>query len=216
MYYPYIPERHNRSSRRITVTGHGQVAVEPDVATVQIEVSTVNKQVSVAQEQNAQIMNQVIQSILQLGVPRENIRTVSYTVFPQYDYVDGKQIFRGYEVNNSISVKLTDIQQVGTVIDTAVANGANRVSNIQFSVEDESIYQQQAIDNALKDAQLKATTIAQSLQLNMQPQPIKVTELDAVANPVRYKSVAMSEMSSTPIEQGQIIIAAAMSVQYSF
>lgn len=216
MYYPYIPERHNRSSRKITVTGHGQVAVEPDVATVQIEVSTVNKQVSVAQEQNAQIMNQVIQSMLQLGVPRENIRTVSYTVSPQYDYVDGKQIFRGYEVNNSISVKLTDIQQVGTVIDTAVANGANRISNIQFSVEDESVYKQQAIDNALKDAQLKATTIAQSLQLVIQPQPIKVTELDAVANPVRYKSVAMSDMSSTPIEQGQIIIAAAMSVQYSF
>ncbi|MBD7985995.1 SIMPL domain-containing protein [Sporosarcina sp. Sa2YVA2] len=216
MYYPYIPERHNRSSRKITVTGHGQVAVEPDVATVQIEVSTVNKQVSVAQEQNAQIMNQVIQSMLQLGVPRENIRTVSYTVSPQYDYVDGKQIFRGYEVNNSISVKLTDIQQVGTVIDTAVANGANQISNIQFSVEDESVYKQQAIDNALKDAQLKATTIAKSLQLVMQPQPIKVTELDAVANPVRYKSVAMSDMSSTPIEQGQIIIAAAMSVQYSF
>lgn len=216
MYYPYIPERNDRSPRRITVTGNGQVAVEPDIATVQIEVSTVNKQVSVAQEQNAEIMNQVIQSMLQLGIPRENIRTVSYTVSPQYDYVDGKQIFRGYEVNNSISVKLTDIQQVGTVIDTAVANGANRVSNIQFSVEDESIYKQQAIDNALKDAQLKATTIAQSLQLGMQPQPIKVTELDAVANPVRYKSVAMSEMSSTPIEQGQIIITAAMSVQYSF
>lgn len=215
MYYPYIPQHFQRSTRKITVTGNGQVAVEPDVATIQIEVSTVNEQVSVAQEKNAEIMNEVIQSILQLGVARENIRTVFYTVSPQYDYIDGKQIFKGYEVNNSISVKLTDMQQIGTVIDTAVANGANQVSNIQFNVEDESIYKQQAIDNALKDAQLKATTIAHSLQLDMQPQPIKVTELDSVANPVRYKSVAMSDMSSTPIEQGQIIITAAMSVQYS-
>ena len=216
MYYPYIPQRYEHSTRKITVTGNGQVAVEPDVATVQIEVSTVNAQVSVAQEQNAEIMNRVIQSILQLGVPRENIRTVSYTVSPQYDYIDGKQIFRGYEVNNSISVKLTDMQQVGPVIDTAVANGANRVSNIQFSVEDESFYKQQAIENALKDAQLKANTIAQSLKLSIQPQPIKVTELAAANNPVLYKSVAMSDMSSTPIEQGQIIITATMSVQYSF
>lgn len=202
--------------RKMTVIGHGQIAVEPDIATIQIEVSTVNDQVSIAQEQNAQIMNQVIESILQLGIPRENIKTISYTISPQYDYVDGKQIFKGYEVNNAIIVKITDVQQVGTVIDTAVANGANRVSNIQFSVEDATNYKQEAITEALQDANLKARTIAESLQLHVQPQPIRIIEEDNRMSPEPFYSVAMADKSSTPIEKGQIMITATMRVQYSF
>lgn len=202
--------------RKITVVGNGQVAVEPDVATIQFEVRTVDEQVRVAQEENAAIMNQVIQSFVQLGIPRANIQTVSYTIYPKYDYVDGEQVFRGYEVNNAISVKLTNIDQVGIVIDTAVANGANRVSSIQFSVEDPSMYEQEAIVAALQDAQTKAQTIAKSMQLAVPPQPIRIVEEVNRVSPTPYYSVAAAEKSTTPIEKGQLVITATMRVDYSF
>ena len=91
MFYPYMSQQVNRASRKIIVIGNGEVAVEPNIATVQLEVVTVNEQLSEAQQENAVAMNNVIQSLLGLGVPRENIQTVSYTIFPRYDYVDGKQ-----------------------------------------------------------------------------------------------------------------------------
>ena len=69
---------------------------------------------------------------------------------PQYDYVEGRQVFRGYEVINSINVTIKNIEQVGTVIDTAVRNGVNQVSNIRFTVENEHIPYQEALSLALR------------------------------------------------------------------
>lgn len=216
MFYPYIHQQVNRASRKIIVIGNGEIAVSPDIATVQLEVVTVNEELSVAQQENAATTNNVIQSLLRLGIPRENIQTVSYNIFPKYDYVNGEQIFRGYEVSNAISVKITDIQQVGRVIDTAVQNGANRVSNIQFSIEDTERYKQEAIVRALRDAQMKARTIAVELQVQVEPQPVKIIEEQQGGQPVLFQTFAKADQMTTPIEGGQIVITATLRVQFQY
>ncbi|MGG0667288.1 SIMPL domain-containing protein [Lederbergia citrisecunda] len=215
MYYPYH-QQIRTPNRLITVVGLGDIFIEPNIATVQLEVVTVNEQLSEAQRENATDMNNVIQSLLRLGIPRENIQTVSYNIFPKYDYVNGEQIFRGYEVNNAISVKITDIQQVGRVIDTAVENGVNRVSNIQFTVEDTERYKQEAIVRALRNAQTKARTIADALQLQTEPQPVKIIEVEQGGQPVPFQALAKSNQMTTPIESGQIIISATLRVQFRY
>ncbi len=215
MYYPYH-QQIRTPNRLITVVGLGDIFIEPNIATVQLEVVTVNEQLSEAQRENATDMNNVIQSLLRLGIPRENIQTVSYNIFPKYDYVNGEQIFRGYEVNNAISVKITDIQQVGRVIDTAVENGVNRVSNIQFTVEDTERYKQEAIVRALRNAQTKARTIADALQLQTEPQPVKIIEVEQGGQPVPFQALAKSNQMTTPIESGQIIISAMLRVQFRY
>ncbi|MDN4607866.1 SIMPL domain-containing protein [Sporosarcina highlanderae] len=216
MYYPYIRPQVKQSSRLITVIGNGEVAVVPDIAKIQLEINTHNVELHEAQQENAALMNQVIQALYQLGIPRENIQTVSYSIFPRYDYIDGEQIFRGYEVTNAIAVTLSDIQQVGTVIDTAVASGANRVSNVQFSVENAEPHKQAAIVKALQDAQVKARTIANTLHLQIDPEPINVTELTGGEEPpVAFMSVNMA-VSGTPIEGGQISIRSTIRVQYEY
>ncbi|WP_252503818.1 SIMPL domain-containing protein [Sporosarcina sp. Marseille-Q4943] len=205
-----------RASRKIIVIGNGEIAVEPNIATVQLEVVTMDEQLSVAQQENAVTMNNVIQSLLRLGIPQENIKTVSYTISPRYDYIDGQQVFRGYEVSNAISVKITDIQQVGRVIDTAVENGANRVSNIQFTVEDAERYRQEAIVQALRNAQMKARTIATELQVQVEPHPVKILEEELGGQPVPLQSFARTDQVTTPIEGGQIVIAAKLRVQFQY
>jgi hypothetical protein len=135
---------------------------------------------------------------------------------PNYDYIEGKQVFRGYEVTNALTVKVKDTSQVGTVIDTAVKNGANRVSGLQFKIENGEFYYQQALSIALHDAQMKAKTIAETMRLPMLPQPIEIVE-ESNAGPVLYKTVAMAEQNiSTPIEQGQITISATIRVKFQY
>ncbi|WP_342599891.1 SIMPL domain-containing protein [Psychrobacillus sp. FSL H8-0483] len=203
--------------RVITVTGNGQVATQPDYVQLRFEVSTEGKDVSEAQQENAIIMNRVIQSILALNIPKEDIQTVAYNVTANYDYIEGKQVFRGYEVTNAITVKVTDISQVGIVIDTAVQNGANRISSIQFGIENPDASYQQALRLALKDAQTKAKTIAETMKLTLHPQPIEIVEeREAQAVPL-FKSVAMADQSQvTPIEQGKITISAAVRVKFQY
>ena len=216
MYYPYVQQMTRQQQRVMTVTGIGSLKITPDIAQIQLEVSTENKLLNHAQKENAYEMNQVIDSLLKLGIDRENIQTVSYTIVPQYNYIEGQQIFRGYEVTNAITVKVTDIDQVGNVIDVAVQNGANRVSNIQFKVENEQLDYQKALSLALKNALTKAQTIAGTMQLKLDPHPIKIVE-ELRAEPVAYRTFAAKEMiGSTPIEQGQITISATVKVQFQY
>ncbi|MCG7342619.1 SIMPL domain-containing protein [Sporosarcina sp. ACRSL] len=216
MYYPYIRQQVGRASRSITVVGHGEVFVEPDIATIQLEVQTISERLREAQQENARIMNNVLQSLYQLGIPRENIQTAAYTIFPRYDFINGEQVFRGYEVTNSISVKISDILQVGTVIDTAVKNGANRVTSIQFAVEDVERPKQEAIVKALENAQVKARTIANALNLQIDPQPVKIIEVENGGQPIPLLKAVAFESVTTPIEGGQISIRSTMRVQYEY
>lgn len=216
MYYPYAQQTSRRQRRVMTVTGIGNISVAPDTVQIQLEVRTENRQLSRAQQENAQLMSQVIESLLEVGIDRENIRTVSYNIVPQYDYVDGRQTFRGYDVINAIAVKTINIEQAGKIIDTAVQNGANQVSNIHFTVANEQAYYQQALSRALENAVAKAQTISRTMQLQLEPQPIKIIE-QVVEQPVAYRTFATAEMNvSTPIERGQITVSAKVEVQFEY
>ncbi|MFJ7649427.1 SIMPL domain-containing protein [Lysinibacillus sp. NPDC097279] len=216
MYFTQTNAQSLPASRIMTVTGNGKVVANASYVQLQIEVSTQGENVQQAQQENASIMNRVIQSILALSIPRENIQTATYSIAPLYDYVDGKQVFKGYEVTNAITVKVPDTNLVGVVIDTAVENGANRISSIQFKIDNADVYYQQALSLALHNAQMKANTIAQTMQLSVHPQPIEIVE-ENENGPVLYKSMAMADSSMvTPIEQGQLTISAAVRVTFQY
>ncbi|MEK5330854.1 SIMPL domain-containing protein [Lysinibacillus sp. FSL W8-0992] len=216
MYHTHANPHLLPASRIMTVTGNGKVVANASYVQLQIEVTTQGENVQQAQQENASIMNRVIQSIMALTIPKENIQTATYTIAPIYDYVDGKQVFKGYEVANAITVKIPDTNLVGVVIDTAVENGANRISSIQFKIDNADAYYQQALSLALHNAQMKANTIAQTMQLSVHPQPIEIVE-ENESGPVLYKSMAMADSSMvTPIEQGQITISAAVRVTFQY
>ena len=216
MYYANVSQQLPHTSRVIEVTGNGKVMATPNYVQIQIEVQTRGKNVQEAQQENAIIMNRVIQSLLALHIPRENIQTAFYTISPVYDYEDGKQIFKDYEVTNAITVKVTDTSQIGEIIDTAVENGANRISSIQFNIDNVDAYYQQALSLALQNAQMKAKTIAETMHLPLQLQPIEIVE-ELEKAPVLYRSMAMVDSKiSTPIEQGQIAINATVRVKFQY
>lgn len=217
MLYAGIPSLSVPMVRIITVTGRGVIEVGPNYAQLQIEVRTQGREVQQTQVENAQVMNRVIQSLLGLNIPRENIQTAAFNIFPQYDFIDGKQVFRGYEVTNAITVKLEDIEKVGSVIDTAVANGANSVSSIQFGLDNPDVVYQQALQKALQHAQINAQTIAQTMKLTLYPQPISIVEERQQNGPELYKTLSIaSSQIGTPIEQGEITVSATVTVKFQY
>lgn len=204
-------------SREMTVIGNGEINVEPDYVQIHIEVRTEGEDVSHAQQQNAVIMTRVINSLLALNIPRENIQTTAYTISPKYDYIEGRQVSRGYEVQNAITVKIMDISQAGNVIDTAIQNGANQVSSIQFKIENSDAYYQTALNLALVNAIAKANSMAETIFFPNQPIPIEIIEESQNIPPIPFKSVQMvNQEISTPIEQGNITINASVRVKFRF
>ncbi|QST00266.1 SIMPL domain-containing protein [Pontibacillus sp. ALD_SL1] len=222
MYYP-SPQPLNRDGRRnanrfLTVTGIGSVKAEPNVANIKLGVETQDEELTTAQQTNAQTLDQVIDSLIQIGIPKENIQTVDYFIFPQYDYIDGKQQFRGYEVTHLINVTIENLDQTGEVIDTAVANGANRVSNISFTIQDPQSYYQEALASALKNANTKAQTIAQTMNLQIDMTPISIDEQLPPSQPTPQTMVKAQATgaTSTPVEPGQLEITARVETKYQY
>lgn len=218
MHYPYTNHHHDNHlmNHKMTVTGTGSLSIEPNLAFLYMEVITENERLCKAQEENSKVMQNVLQTLMGLGVVQEHIQTNTYTIQPKYDYTDGKQILKGYTVRNAIIVKTSQINQVGQIIDLAVEAGINRVTNIRFSVENLSVYYDQALKFALEDALRKAETMAGEMQLHVNPTPVFIKEKfdDSVRRPRLLATT--SESYTTPIEPGQLNVKAEVTVQYSY
>ncbi|AGX43520.1 SIMPL domain-containing protein [Clostridium saccharobutylicum] len=190
-------------NNRVRVFGQGIVNVKPDAAQVVIGVVTENLELEAAQGDNARITSQVINSIWGLGILPQYIQTQNYNIRPNYDYVNGKQVFRDYEVTNSLNILIRNINSVGEVIDTAVKNGANLVSGVNFIVSDAKRYYNEALRLALEDAQNKVRVIANKLNVNMDFIPIKISE-QGRENIIPLTAMAFkSTNGTTPIEAGE-------------
>lgn len=215
MYYPYI--RQTTGQQRIMSTiGNGSLSVEPDTVMIQLAIVTENEALQVAQAENAETSSQVIQALINIGIPQDHIQTSGFTVNPIYDFVDGNQVLRGYQVEHSLSVESQALDQTGMIIDTAVNNGVNQVSSIQFSVQNKQEYYREALNRAVKDAIEKAKSIADTINLNLDAKPIKMNEITS-EQPIVYQTFAMEKGSpTTPIQPSQIVIDATIKVQFQY
>lgn len=200
----------------LKVNGKGSIMVAPDKAIVSLGVTTENMQLEVAQRENAEKITSVINTLVALGIPKEAIQTQTYQIQPQYDFVDGRQVFRGYKVIHNLKIDVNNIGMVGKTVDSAVKAGANIVNSIDFTVSDPSRYYDAALNAALSDAIAKAASVGIKLRVNVSPIPVQIVEetYHAVA-PVPLLSIQATG-AATPIQPGQIEITALISAIFTY
>ncbi|MZQ81399.1 DUF541 domain-containing protein [Paenibacillus sp. 5J-6] len=211
-----FPTRSNHSST-IEVLGEGNVTAAPDRAVIVLGVVTDGPNLQAIQTENAKAISNVIQSLMSLNIPREKIQTHEYRIEIVHDYVDGKQIFRGYKITHLLQITTDHVAQTGNLVDTAVSNGANNVTSIQFTIAHPEFYENQALSIAIQNARQKAITIANTLGVTLGSVPSHVQEPSRTAGPVPYMTAkfAASAVESS-IEPGQLTIKAAVRVWFLF
>lgn len=214
MNYSISPQ-HNGFLRTITVTGSGKLEVTPNLAQIQFEVVTEGTNLNVVQEQNAKLTNQVIEALVAFGIQRSDIQTSLFQVTPKYDYIDGKQTFRGYEVRNAINVTVRNINRVGNVIDLAIKQGANQVSSLQFKIEDEESYYNKALQLAAQNGTEKAIQLGKEIGV-MRLLPIEIVEQSSGGERLLKTAAFSTEMATTPIEPGKISINAEIKMRFMY
>lgn len=207
----------SQQNHLIKVRGEGEIAVQPDTASVNLGVVTESKELIEAQQENSMTANKVIDSLMRLGIERNQIQTYDYRIEPDYEYEQGKQIFRGYKITHILQVKIEDLNIIGKVVDTAVQNGANYVANVQFTTRYKESYYQQALAIALNNASNKAKTIANTIRVTLNPTPILVTEGGEMIQPLEVQQAAFAKaVSTTQIQPGQLIIKASIAADYKY
>ena len=199
----------------VTVVGDGRVLVQPDVAYVSIGSDATGDTLAAAQADASTRMQAVIDTLLGLGVPREEIKTSRLSANPVYDQRDNT-IIRGYRASSAVQVRLTQLDRVGAIVDAVTAAGANRVEGISFAVEQLEAPKGQARALAMQNARTKADQLA-SLA-GMRVVSVKaIQESDASSDtprPMPAAAYASPAAAPPPVEPGTQEIRTRVTVTY--
>jgi uncharacterized protein YggE len=213
-------------SNAITSSATGELLVTPDRAEISLSVQTQNADVKAAQSENAKIMNDVVNSLVDAGIPKDQLKTTGYYIYPIYED-NSNNLFsrkiRTYQVTNTLVITLKDISRAGDVIDLAVANGANQVNSISFMLapQTEQSYRSVALTKAVQQTRADADAAAAAMGVNITG--VKEAVIGSSLPPVVYDTTRSLNMDSsgksaspTPITPGDVKVSASVTVSYLF
>lgn len=151
----------------ISVEGTGKVLSKPDIGKVNLSVVSAAKTVAVAQKDNTEKMNKITSAMKDLGIKEEDLKTANYSVSPSYQYSNGRSEIIGYEITQTLEVKIRDLEKVGDILGKAAAAGANQVGSLSFTFDDPEKLNAEARQKAITNAKEKAQDLAKSLGVSL-------------------------------------------------
>jgi uncharacterized protein len=194
----------------VVMSGDGLVKATPDQAWVMLATESRSKNPKDAQSQNANTMSAVQQKLVAAGIPKDAIRTLSYDLQLESDWVNGRMVPRGYVARNLVEVRLDDISRVGDVIDVAVTSGVNSVQGVRFDLKNRAELEREALKRATADARMRAEAAAAGAGRTID-RVIRIEEPGSRPYPMppammTRQSMAADKQETTPIVAGEIEI----------
>jgi uncharacterized protein YggE len=201
----------------VELTVNESVEAEPDLVTVGAGVTTQARTAVEAMRSNAQQMSAVVERIKALGVPERDIQTTGINLGAQYDYDQARQrqVFRGYQAANRVSVKLRDIDRTGEVLDALVAAGATDLSGPDWSIDDDTAARAQARRQAMETARSQALEYARAAGYG-DIRLLEISETIAPQPPMPFLRAVRAEAAdaSTPVQPGMVQAGVTVRVTY--
>ncbi len=183
----------------ITVQGEGEVFAIPDTATFSFSVIKKGETAEVVQNGAAEISNKVIEYLKEKGIEEKDIKTTSYNVYPRYEYEQrvcitypcdrGDRILIGFEINQSVRVKVRDISKAGELLSGIGSFGVERISGLSFIIDDEDGLKREARQIAVADAKEKAEALAADLDVQL----VRIVNFNEFGSPrfAKFESMAL-------------------------
>jgi uncharacterized protein len=153
----------------IRVSAAAVVTGTPERAQIDVGVLTQERQSQIATTQNARQMDTVVTALHKLLGPDADIKTINYTLNPDYQYrpIGGKPSVSSYTAVNVVRVTIDDLSKVGSVIDTATQAGANHIESVRYTARDLQVLHSQAVHDAALKAKANAEALASALNLKI-------------------------------------------------
>jgi uncharacterized protein len=189
----------------------------PDVASFSTGVQTLAPTANEAVRQNNAQMAAVVARIKKLGISDKDIQTTQISLNQQFDYEEGKQVFRGFMAGNTVTAKLRDLKKLPQFLDALASDGATNFNGPNFGVDDDSKLKEAARDKAWDAAMRRANAIAKKAGYTS-ARVLRVEEQSADMGgyqvaPAIVQTMDVSE-KATPISPGQIRIGASMAFTF--
>ncbi len=204
--------------RTLSLTGHGEVHVAPDLAIVTMGVISSSTTAQEALAANTKAITNLMAALKSANLEAKDIQTSNFSVNPRYDYGQNNgqpPKLSGYDVSNNVTVTVHKIASIGDLLDKAVTSGSNQINGISFSVANPQGAMDEARKQAVEDAIRKADLYAVATSVTL-GNVISISE--GVGNyqppmPMQAKMMA-ADSAPVPIAQGEQVIGVDVNISW--
>lgn len=203
----------------LTVSAEGQVEGAPDIATVNMGVTTEGRTAQEALQANSTRMDALVQTLRRAGVAERDIQTSNISVNPQYVYGDGvPPRITGYQASNTLNARVRNLARVGAIMDAAISAGGNTLNGVSFGVDDPEPRLNEARREAMTRARARADLYAQAAGMRVN-RILSISEgYGAPPMPVIYRMEARAmdgvPAPPPPVAPGEITTSAQVTVVF--
>jgi len=208
----------------ITINGVGEVRAAPDMAVITSGVTTQGATAREALDANTAAMDELVATLKESGIAARDIQTSGFSVNPDYVYSDERDAngytrpprINGYQVMNTVTVAVRDLETLGAILDKAVTVGANTINGVTFSVADPSDLYNEARKSAFADAREKAELYAEAAGGSLD-ELVSISETQNFNPPQPMPMYAMraeADAASVPVEAGELSFTINVTVQW--
>lgn len=191
----------------LSVSAEGKSEARPDMATINLGVTTEGQTAQAALAENARRMSALTQALRRAGIAERDIQTSNVSVYPQQQYRENQPPrITGYQANNTVTAKIRRIDNTGRVIDAAVGAGGNTIHGVSFSHADPDAQLDIARRDAIAEARRRAELYANALGMRVH-RIVAVQEGGGFAPPIPVaieRMAAQDARPPTPIAPGEI------------
>lgn len=194
---------------RIVVTGEGEASVRPDLAILTLSVMKDAPTAREALTANSEATTKVIEALKASGIADRDLQTAGIQINPVYTYTnkpDGTQEAKlvGYQVFNTLTIRVREIAKTGEIIDQAVTLGVNQGGSIAFTNDDPSATITEARKKAVADAMAKAKTLTEAAGASI-GRIIEISEQNYAQPPmpIEQRAYARDAAAPAPVEAGE-------------
>lgn len=204
------------AGHEISVTGEGKAYIKPNVALVNLGMHTQADKSQDAVNQNNKVMDAAVKAIKALGVEDKDIQTIMYSLMPMYDYTESGRVFRGYSLDQQVSIKIRNFDNINDILDKAATSGLNTIDDLQFTVDDMEKTKAEARAKAIAQAKEKALTLAKQSGLRI----VKLVNISEEYSPTpipmyaRADGMMIKESVVPQIQTGQMEINSTITLTY--
>lgn len=211
----------------ISVSGVGRVSAVPDLAEISVGVQTLRPTAQAALSANTELMTALMTTLEQAGIAKKDIQTSNLSVSPQFSQPrpprpgmpqqadhEPPQIV-GYQVSNTVTLTIRQIDKLGAMLDAVVKAGANQIYGIQFKVDKPEALLDQARTAAVADARRKAELLAKEAGVVLGPvRQISESSSGGPQPMFRGRAMAMAASADVPISAGEQELTSSVSVLF--
>ncbi|MEW6599241.1 MAG: SIMPL domain-containing protein [Pseudomonadota bacterium] len=215
--HPAAAEDHLPGPPSLSLSAVGEAEAAPDLASITLGVAAQAPTAAEALAANRARMSAAIAKLKALGVEAKDIRTSDLSLNPQYAYNQGQAPkLTGYQASNTVNATVRDLPRLGALVDAVVAERANEVRGISFSLSDPSKAEDAARLDALKRLARMAELYARATGFH----DVKLRRLSegAAAAPPQPRMLMVTASArvadSTPVEPGQLKVQVTVNAAY--